>query len=340
MMNTFGNMFRVTTWGESHGRAMGAVIDGCPAGLLLQENELTGFLKEKDRPVEELATARQEPNHVRLLSGVHQNVSLGTPISIVINNEDFRTHDYSNMSRSFRPGHGDITYHRKFKTAPASGGGRASGRECISRLAAGYVAHKIIKSRLYDYCVRSSLASLAGVAIDDRNSYTKAVEKALDISRDKDTTGGEVVLSVSGIPAGLGSPVFHKLDAELASALMSIGGVKAIEIGSGRDSAYLKGSEMNDDFAHDGFETNNAGGVLAGISTGADLQIKLSVKPTPTIGKKQQGLNTDMEVESIVMKGRHDINFAPRVAVVAEAMIHLVIVDHLMLTGSINRDVL
>lgn len=339
-MNTFGNLFRVTSWGESHGRAMGAVIDGCPAGLALGEEELTAFLQKNDRPMEELATARKEPNQVQLLSGVHGDETLGTPISVVIKNEDFRPVDYCNIRQSFRPGHGDFTYHKKYKTLPMSGGGRASGRECISRLAAGYIAQKIIHSGIPDYKVSSQLISLAGVKIEDSDSSLMAVERAKEISREKDTSGGEIKLSVSGIPAGLGGPVFSKLDALLSGALMSIGGVKAVEIGSGKKSAYLTGSEMNDNFSVGGFETNNAGGILAGISTGSDVIVKLSVKPTPTIGLKQQGLNTDLEVETIAVKGRHDVNFTPRVAVIAEAMIHLVILDQLMLCGFIHRDVL
>lgn len=339
-MNTFGNLFRVTTWGESHGKAMGAVIDGCPAGLELKEEELTSFLQKNDRPIEKLATARNEPNIVQLLSGVNQCETIGTPLSILIRNEDFRTGDYSNLKQSFRPGHGDFTYYSKYNTPPISGGGRASGRECISRLAAGYIANKIIKFYLPDYCVSSRLISLAGKKIDDQNSFSKALEKVLNISKKKDTSGGEITTAVSGIPAGIGGPVFNKLDAQMASALMSIGGIKAVEIGLGKQSAYKTGSEMNDNFSRGNFVTNNAGGILAGISTGSDIILKLSVKPTPTIGKKQQGLNTDLEVEPIIMKGRHDINFTPRVLKIAEAMIHLVILDQLMLNGTINRDVL
>lgn len=339
-MNTIGNLFRVTTWGESHGRAMGAVIDGCPAGLHLKEDDITAFLQKRDRPIEKLATARKEPNRVQLLSGVDADVTLGTPISMVIENEDFRKEDYGNLKRSFRPGHGDFAYHMKYQTDPLSGGGRASGRECISRLAAGYVARKIILSRLPGYSVSPRLVSLAGFPVTDGSSLSGAIEKAIGYSGDKDTSGGEVLLSVTGVPAGLGSPVFNKLDALLAGSLMGIGGVKAVEIGRGKESAFLLGSEMNDNFSDDGFESNNAGGILAGISTGADLIIRLSVKPTPTIGKEQRGLNVDMEVDTVVAKGRHDVNFAPRVAAIAEAMIHLVIADQLMLSGLVNRDVL
>lgn len=339
-MNTFGSLYRVTTWGESHGKAMGAVIDGCPAGLSLREEELTAFLREKDRPIEQLATARKEPNRVQLLSGISDNKTLGTPISIVIENEDVRTSDYSNIKRSFRPGHGDMTYHKKYNTPPQSGGGRASGRECISRLAAGFIAYKIIRNELRDYSVTSQIASLAGIEIQNGQDFDYAVERALDISAEKDTSGGEILLTVSGIPGGLGGPVFHKLDAHMAGALMSIGGVKAVEIGSGKESAHLKGSEMNDNFSHDGFETNHSGGILAGISTGSDITVRLSVKPTPTIGKEQMGLNSDYHVEPLAMKGRHDKNFTPRVAEVAEAMIHLVLLDQLMIQGRINRDII
>lgn len=341
-MNTFGTLFRVTTWGESHGKAMGAVIDGCPAGLPLCEEELTSYLQNNDRPLLSLATKRKEPNEVQLLSGISEDITLGTPLTLVIPNRDFRKKDYSSISETFRPGHGDYSYHAKYKTPPLSGGGRASGRECISRLASGYIAGKIIGNHFPQYQGSTTLLSLAGVSVENSKTLQNAIDKALEAAETQDTTGGEILLKIKGVPPGLGGPVFQKLDAILAGALMSIGGVKSVEIGKGKEAAFLLGSQMNDNFTLNNekapFSTNNTGGILAGISTGSDLDIKLSVKPTPTIGKKQQGLSINGEIREISVQGRHDLNFTPRVAKVAEAMVHLVILDQLMLNGLINRD--
>ncbi len=341
-MNTIGSLFRVTTWGESHGKAMGAVIDGCPAGIDLNENELTDYLKRNDRPVEELATARTEPNEVRILSGTEDDFTIGTPVSIVIKNEDFRKKDYKDLKTNFRPGHGDYTWYLKHNVMPLSGGGRASGRECISRLAAGYIAEKIIKKNFPEYKIASRLESLAGQKIYDDKSYSLALEKAVQLSSDNDSSGGEIDVTVSGVPGGIGAPVFRSLDTDLAGALMSIGGVKAVEIGLGREMALMSGSESNDNFTvKDGrisFETNNAGGILSGITNGEEIIIRLSVKPTPSIAKEQTGIDARNGLRKISVNGRHDLNFTPRAAKIAEAMVNLVLLDHLMLSGKINRD--
>lgn len=341
-MNTFGNLFRAATWGESHGKAIGAVIDGCPAGLRITEHEITNFLKKTDRPIEALATERAEANTVQILSGTVNDITIGTPISLIIENSNYKETDYSNIKKCFRPGHGDFTYFAKFGLEPLSGGGRASGRECISRLSTGYIAEKVIKRILPEYRLFSHITSLAGVKITDELSRRNAVERVIQISMENDSSGGEVTVTVTGLPAGIGSPVFSSLDADLAGAVMGIGGVKAVEIGIGKNCATLRGSECNDDFEVNGnnisFTSNNAGGVLSGISNGDELIIHFTIKPTPSIEKKQNGLTIDNELKEISTTGRHDKNITPRAAKIAEAMINCVLLDHLMICGKINRD--
>jgi len=341
-MNSFGNIFKILTWGESHGPAMGVVIDGCPSGLPLNQYELTNYLKENDRPIVEIATERSEPNEVELLSGINEGRTLGTPISIVIKNIDFIKKDYSNIATVFRPGHGDYTYYKKYNINNITGGGRASGRECISRLAAGYIAEKIIKSHFNNFSINTEIIELAGIEIKDEWSKKRAINKVLEISKRKDSTGGALKISITGLPPGIGEPVFEGIDSRIAGALMSIGSVKSVEIGRGRDCAKYLGSDFNDDFDIENdeikFKTNNNGGILAGISTGCNLEITITVKPTPSIGKVKTGLMPDKNLTKISVGGRHDKNITPRIAPIARAMISLVIIDNLMLCGKINKD--
>ncbi|MBN2546406.1 MAG: chorismate synthase [Spirochaetes bacterium] len=341
-MNSFGNIFKITTWGESHGPAVGVVIDGCPSGLPLNQYELTSYLKENDRPILEIATERKEPNEVELLSGINEGRTLGTPISIVIKNIDFIKKDYSNITTVFRPGHGDYTYYKKYNINSITGGGRASGRECIARLAAGYIAEKIIKTHFNNFSINTEIIELAGIKIKNENTKNKALNKVLKISKRKDSTGGAIKITVSGIPSGIGEPVFQGIDSRIAGALISIGSVKSVDIGRGRECSKYSGSDFNDDFdIQNGeikFKSNNNGGILAGISTGYDLEIKISVKPTPSIGLVKTGITADNHLKEISVNGRHDKNITPRVAPIARAMICLVITDFLMLCGKINKD--
>lgn len=341
-MNSFGTIFKITTWGESHGPAMGVVIEGCPAGLTLNTDELTTYLQAYDRPIPGLATERVEPNNAEILSGVHNGITLGTPLSIMIKNENVHTYDYKKLDSVFRPGHGDYTYFIKHNVPNPTGGGRSSGRECITRLAAGYVAEKVIKHFINHFSIKAYVKALAGIRIIDNETRTQAIKKAAQIASKGDSTGGLVKIRIRGLPPGIGEPVFGGIDAKLAAAFMSIGAVKSVEIGKGTKSSVARGSEFNDDFCKKGFKvrfkTNNNGGVLSGITTGEELTAMISVKPTPSIRLPKTGLNTKGKLKEVVVTGRHDKNITPRIAPIARAMASLCILDHLMITGKISKD--
>jgi chorismate synthase len=341
-MNGCGEVFRIVSWGESHGKAVGVVVDGCPAGLPLCEKEIRDHLRRADRPIPELATARAEPNEVEVLSGLSQGRTLGTPLCICIRNRDYRPGDYNALSDCFRPGHGDYTYHAKYGLPLPSGGGRASGREAVARLAAGYVARKLLKAVFPAVRIEARIAALAGVAVRCEESRRRALEAALQAAAAGDSSGGEVELLIDGVAPGLGDPVFGGLDARLACALMSIGAVKAVEVGSGRACAVMRGSGCNDPFRLGpeglGFATNHSGGVLSGISSGAPVLVRLAVKPTPSIAVEQTGADLDGRLRTIAVKGRHDHNITPRIVPIAEAMTALVLVDLMMLAGRLGKD--
>ncbi len=338
MSNSIGRLFVVTTWGESHGQALGAVISGCPAGLSLSKEDIERELA-RDIPDIELGTKRHEPNKFEILSGWLQNKTLGTPISIIIHNTDYRSGDYEQLQDLIRPGHGDYTYMEKYGHRNFQGGGRASGRECIARLASGAVAKKVLSC--FDICLESRVIEMAGIPISSKDDYQKAKESALEKAKDGESTGGIVELRTKNLPTGAGSPIFGKIDATLASGLMSIGGVKGIEIGAGFSSAKMKGSESNDEFylleGKIRQRTNNAGGLLSGISTGEDLVIRVAVKPTPAIPKPQKTVNIKEKQEvRLECKGRFDVNFTPRVGPIAEAMTAIILVDELICSGYIH----
>ncbi len=341
-MNSFGYIFKITTWGESHGPAVGVVIDGCPSGIELDPDEITTYLKENDRPIEEIATKRVEPNFVELLSGINNGKTIGTPISILIKNKDIKKEDYKDLEDVFRPGHGDYTYYKKYNITKISGGGRASGRECITRLAAGYIAEKIIKKIYKDFEIKTEIIEIAGIKITDDITKLNAIKKAQEIGKLDDSTGGKVKITVSGIPAGVGEPVFDGIDAKIASALMSIGSVKSVSIGLGIECSKYCGSDFNDDFTINNneisFLSNNNGGILAGITNGNNLEVILSVKPTPSINTVKIGATNNNNLQRIKIKGRHDINITPRIAPIAKAMVSLVLVDELIICGKICKD--
>ena len=341
-MNSFGTIFKITTWGESHGKAMGLVIDGCPSGLEITEDELTEYLYKNDRPVVELATERDEPNKTNFLSGVYDGKTIGTPISIVIMNNDVKSKDYKSIEKTFRPGHGEYGYFLKYNSLYLSGGGRASGRECIARIAAGYFAEKIIKTKYEEYRVLGKILSLAGIDIIDQKSFDQALESSLKTATMGDSTGGTIGIIIEGIPNGLGEPIFDGIDSKLASAMMSIGSVKSVEIGAGKNAASSKGSEFNDDFTINDNKasliTNNCGGALGGITVETPIDITLSVKPTPSIKIEKTGLSENKELKKISVNGRHDKNITPRIIPIARAMASLVILDCLMLSGKISKD--
>lgn len=335
-MNTIGNIFRCTTWGESHGQAIGCVIDGCPSNIELSEEDINREL-ERDVPIQMLGTPRKESNKAQILSGISNNKTLGTPISIIIPNNNQRSKDYSSIQYCYRPGHGEFGYHARYGIYEYCGGGRASGRECVGRLSAGAIAKKILSKM--NIFIESEIIELGGVKIYDSESYDKAVKKCLQVWEDNnDTTGGVIKLIVKGLKPGIGNPVFGKLNAEIFYALSTIGGVKGIEQGLGFDSARVKGSEFNDGYRineNNNIEliSNNCGGTVAGISTGSDLEFKIAVKPTPSIGHNQKTVNWHkFEETDLKLSGRFDMNFTPRVAVVAESMISIILVDQILLS--------
>jgi chorismate synthase len=350
--NSFGTLFRVTTWGESHGEALGVVVDGCPAGLELSEEDIQHELDRRRPGVSALTTERKEADAVKLLSGVFEGKTLGTPISLLVWNRDVDSSPYESLKDIARPGQADFSYQQKYGIRDYRGGGRASGRETVARVAAGAIAKKLLASQgiqIIGHVVAIGGIQARTLSADEitRNAESNAVRCAdLEAAQSMETlikgvkeegnsVGGMVEVRALGVPAGLGEPVFDKLDAELAKALMSIGAVKGVEIGAGFDAARLKGSEMSDEFYLEAgrirTRTNNAGGILGGISTGEPLLCRIAVKPTSSIAKPQRSVDMKrMEEVEVQIKGRHDPCICPRMVPVAEAMVALVLVDALM----------
>ncbi len=346
--NTFGKAFRVTTWGESHGTGVGAVIDGCPPGIVLDPAVLQAEM-DRRRPGQGGASSpRKEPDQLEILSGIFipEGEALprttGTPISLAIYNKDAHSKSYDTLRDIFRPGHGDISYLAKYGIRDHRGGGRASARETAARVAAGAVARQVLEQAGID--VLAYTVALGGVKITEKNlevindnrffcpdaTAAEKMEARVDEVRKMGDTLGGIVEIVADCPAGLGEPVFDKLEAELAHGLMSIGAVKGVEIGAGFKVADMLGSENNDAITPEGFEGNNAGGILAGISSGNEIVIRVAVKPIPSISKKQQSVNLANEAVTIQVGGRHDISAIPRIIPVCEAMVRLTLVDHLL----------
>ncbi|MEA2013766.1 MAG: chorismate synthase [Thermodesulfobacteriota bacterium] len=348
--NSTGRIFTVTTWGESHGKATGAVVDGCPPGIHLSEMDIQKEL-EKRRPGRALSdSARDELDAVEILSGTLNKTTTGTPISLIIRNRDARSEDYDNLKDLFRPGHGDFTYYKKYGIRDHRGGGRASGRETAARVAAGVIAKKIIATEgtaIVAYTKEIGGIAAENISLSDINQNsllcpdTQAavrMEEILTKAREQgDTVGGVVEIIVTGCPPGLGEPVFDKIDADLAGALMSIGTVKGVEIGAGFGSARMLGSECNDPVTPDGFLTNNAGGILSGITNGDELIIRAACKPIPSIEKTQKTVNLSGEKRQLSIRGRHDICVIPRIIPVCEAMVGIVLADHLLRQRAIDR---
>lgn len=341
--NAFGKLFTVTTWGESHGPAVGVVIDGCPPRIPLNEAVIQSML-DRRRPGGSVAsTRRKEADRARILSGVFENMTTGTPIAIMIDNTDADSSAYRPFADVFRPGHGDISYQAKYGIRDWRGGGRASARETAARVAAGAVAARVLERE--HISVRAYTVELGGIRADkrdfravDENRFfcpdpvaAEAMERRVrEIKKQGDSLGGIVEILATGVPAGLGEPVFDKLDAELARALMSIGAVKGVEIGAGFESAAMLGSRHNDSISPEGFQSNNAGGILAGISNGDEIRVRAAVKPIPSIEKPQQTIDEDGTPRTLSVRGRHDISAIPRINVVCEAMVCLVLADHLL----------
>ena len=316
--NTFGKLYRVTTFGESHGKALGAIIDGCPSNMSLCEEDIQLYLNRRRPNDSDLSTPRKEKDKVEILSGVFDGKTLGTPICALVRNEDIGTSEYGILKNIFRPGHADYTYEKKYGTRDYRSGGRSSGRETIGRVIGGAVAIKALKEK--------------NIIVSARGNYdlTRLSNGADDVDYENvdDSIGGIVECVVRGCPAGLGEPVFDKLDAELAKACMSIGAVKGVEIGAGFDVANMLGSENNDQMTvGEKFLTNNAGGILGGISNGNDIVIRLAIKPTPTIAKKQKTIDIYGNETEVELRGRNDVCIVDRVVVVVESMVAMTVLD-------------
>lgn len=358
-MNTWGRLFKVTTWGESHGLALGVVIDGCPAGLAITSEDIQRELDRRRPGQSPVTSARVEKDLAEVLSGIFAGKTLGTPISIIIRNEDTNSSHYEALRDIPRPGHADYTFQAKYGVRDHRGGGRASARETVARVAAGAVAKKLLES--LNIHVLGHVVDIHGLKSrfeverpEDLRAAGESIVRCCDadtaeemiqcIQRAKkagDSLGGIAEIIAFNVPAGVGEPVFDKLDAELAKALMSIGAVKGVEIGAGFGSAHLMGSEMNDPFVIEEdrirTKTNRAGGVLGGISTGAPIVSRIAVKPTPSISVPQTSvdLETLKEVD-LHIRGRHDPCILPRIVPVAEAMVAIVLADLLLRGGFIN----
>lgn len=341
--NTFGRLFRVTTWGESHGPALGAVIDGCPPRLPLTPAEIEAELARRRPGTSQYTTARREPDRVEILSGTLQGLTTGTPISLIIYNKDVKSEAYEPLKEIYRPGHGDFTYQAKYGLRDYRGGGRASARETAARVAAGAVAQKVLD--LAGIKVLAYTLELGGIrargwrreAIDtnpffcpDPEAAEAMAARVQEVKQQGDSLGGIVEVQVLNCPAGLGEPVFDKLDAVLAQAVMSVGAVKGVEIGAGFKAAGMLGSEHNDPLTPQGFASNHAGGILAGISNGAPIIIRAAVKPIPSIAKPQATIDRDGRPQTITIGGRHDISAIPRIVPVIAAMVKLTLADFLL----------
>ncbi len=341
--NTFGALFRITTWGESHGRGVGVVIDGCPPRIPLDEEMIQSMLNRR-RPGGSLAsTSRREPDSAVIMSGVFDGMTTGTPIMIMVENRDADSTAYETCAELFRPGHGDITYQAKYGIRDWRGGGRSSGRETVARVAAGAVAKALLSQENIE--ISAYTLELGGIRIEtfnmdavDKNMFyspdmdaaERMEARVIQIKALGDSIGGIVEVIAKGVPAGLGDPVFDKMDADLAKALMSIGAVKGVEIGAGFEAAKKQGSQNNDPITADGFLSNNAGGILAGITNGGDIVVRAAVKPIPSILIEQQTIDQSGQPRTISTKGRHDVSAIPRINVVCEAMVSIVIADHFL----------
>ncbi len=347
--SSFGRIFRITTWGESHGEALGCVIDGCPAGVSLSEEDLIPFLDRRKPGNSSVATSRKESDTPKILSGVFEGKTTGTPISVIIYNSDQHSGDYDDIKDLYRPGHADFTYDSKYGFRDHRGGGRSSGRETAARVIAGAVASKVlselgisveayaraigpIEADLSEYSRSTVLAN--ATAMPDISANARALEYIADLKNKSDSCGGVMECCISGMPAGVGDPVFDKLDALLSQAAMSIGAVKSVEIGDGALVSKSLGSTNNDQFkaTKKGItkKTNHSGGILGGISDSSDIIVRCSVKPTPSISRTQKTVNKAGENTDIEIKGRHDPVIVPRAVVVLESMCAITVLDALL----------
>ena len=325
----FGTVFRITTWGESHGKALGVVVDGCPAGIPLSEEDITPYMNRRRPNGGVMSTQRNEEDKVEILSGVFDGKTTGTPISMLIRNKNERSRDYGNIAESYRPGHADYGFDAKYGFRDYRGGGRSSGRETAGRVAAGAIAQKLL--RMLGIECRAVLDRVGDVPAEDSAAAEDLVRQCRE---EQDSIGSVVRCTVSGMPAGVGDPVFEKLDADLAKAMFSIGAVKGLDIGDGHRAASARGSENNDSFyikeGKVAARTNHAGGILGGLSDGENIEMTVYFKPTPSIARPQKSVNKAGEEIDLVIHGRHDPVIGARAAVVVECMTAVVLVDALL----------
>jgi chorismate synthase len=351
--NSIGKSFVVTTFGESHGPALGCIVDGCPPGLELSESDIQGDLDRRRPGRNKHTTQRNEPDQVRILSGVFEGRTTGTPIGLLIENTDQRSRDYGDIKDKFRPGHADYTYQQKYGIRDYRGGGRSSARETAMRVAAGAIAKKYLKERA-GIEIGGFLSQLGPIELEardlsivDDNPFFSADPDKLDeldafmtaLRQDGDSIGAKISVLARHMPVGLGEPVFDKLEADLAHGLMSINAVKGVEVGAGFAAVTQRGSEHRDEMSAAGFSKNDAGGTLGGISSGQDLLVSIALKPTSSISKPGKTIDTAGDATEIVTKGRHDPCVGLRATPIAEAMVALVVMDHFLRHRAQNADV-
>lgn len=357
--SSLGIIYRITTWGESHGPGLGVVVDGCPAGLSLNTNDIQAYLDRRRPGQSRITTPRKEADAVEILSGVFEGKTTGAPISLLVRNTSQRSGDYSEIASYYRPGHADYTFDQKYGFRDYRGGGRSSGRETIGRVAAGAIAAKALSE--FGIRLTAYTSSIGPVHIDpnvfdrdaisetptsmpDREASARAEKYLEDCMRNYDSSGGVIECIMEGVPAGLGDPVFEKLDANLAKAVMSVGAVKAVEIGDGVEVSDRRGSENNDPFRIQNGQvvkaTNHAGGILGGISDGSKILLRAHIKPTPSIFSPQDTVNRDGEEISVSIKGRHDPVIVPRAVVVVESMAAITLLDALLVNAGAKIDYL
>ena len=342
--NTFGSLFTVTTFGESHGLALGAIVDGCPPGLALSEDDLQPDLDRRKPGQSKYTTQRREGDQVEILSGVFEGVTTGTPIGLLVRNEDQKSKDYGAIKDVFRPAHADYTYHHKYGVRDYRGGGRSSARETTMRVAAGAIAKKYLASHA-GISIKGYLSGIGDLrpqpvdlSIVDHNPFFCPDASMLDeiaalidaVRKDGDSIGAEVSVVASGVPVGLGEPVFSRLDGDLAGALMGINAVKGVEVGDGMQVARQRGTEHRDEMTPNGFTSNHAGGILGGISSGQDIVLRMALKPTSSLTNPGQSIDRFGNPVEVVTKGRHDPCVGIRATPIAEAMVALVLMDHLL----------
>lgn len=352
--NTIGKLFTVTSFGESHGAAIGCIVDGCPPGFELSEADIQPDLDRRKPGTSRHTTQRREDDLVEILSGVFEGKTTGTPIGLLIRNTDQRTKDYSDIKELFRPGHADLTYERKFGIRDYRGGGRSSARETAMRVAAGAVAKKYLKLK-YGVSIRGYLAQLGPIKIDrldwdaiEQNPFfcpdadkVAELESYMDgLRKEGNSVGARINVVASGVPAGLGEPVFDRLDADIAHALMCINAAKGVEIGSGFDVIEQKGTEHRDLISPEGFQSNHAGGILGGISSGQDILASVAFKPTSSLRLPGQTINRQGESAEVVTTGRHDPCVGIRATPIVEAMLAITLMDHLLRQRGQNADVI